>query len=165
MTTTNTLTAQLSTNIRANAARLADLLQAYDLADLGYKAQRAHEKDIYNQVLASTPFYAATDCPTLGVHAGQRVTEDSHSFLLADADWAKLTALAAPILQTQGLTDADGYYTTDWLTIKGDARRQLVDFIIDTILPTDMRPQFSAARLNIVQAARLIDAIRPVMAA
>ena len=46
-----------------------------------------------------------------------------------------------------------------------DARRALVDFIIDAILPDGMREQFSAVRLNIVQTDKLLDIVRPIVAA
>ena len=64
-----------------------------------------------------------------------------------------------------GVTDERGYYITDWLGIKGDASRALVNFIIDAILPDGMREQFSAVRLNIVQTDKLLDIVRPIVAA
>ena len=67
--------------------------------------------------------------------------------------------------QGRNVSDIVTCYITPWTIIKVDARRALVDFIIDAILPDVMREQFSAVRLNIVQTDKLLDIVRPIVAA
>lgn len=157
------MTAEFTANIKESIKQLADLFKAYDLAKLGYQMQYEREKDCYNEALATTPFYAAKSCNRCSVKEGERVTNEFYSFLLSEDDFNRLLSLAEPILEREGITDANGYYREDWLTIRGNARRALVDFIIDTVLPESMKPQFSAVRLNIVQTDKLLDIVRPIV--
>ena len=162
---TKKMTAEFTANVKANIGQLAELFKAYDLAELGYKMQEEREKECYNEALAATPFYTAKDSERCGIKAGERVTEEFYTFLLSKEDFDRLLDLTTPILEREGITNAEGNYITDWLSIKGDARRTLVNFIIDTILPDGMREQFSAVRLNIVQTDKLLDIVRPIVAA
>ena len=164
---TKEMTAEFTANAKANIGRLAELFKAYDLAKLGYKMQNEREKECYNEALAATPFYAAKGCERsrLQVKAGERITREFCTFLLSKEDLDRLYELTAPILEREGIANAEGNYVTDWLDIIGDARRALVNFIIDTILPDGMREQFSAVRLNIVQTDKLLDIVRPIVAA
>lgn len=162
---TKEMTDEFTANVKANLQQLAELFKAYDLAKLGYDMQEEREKECYNEALAETPFYSTEGCERCGIKAGERVTEEFYTFLLSDEDFDRLSDLTLPIIVREGITNADGEYTTDWLGIKGDARRALVNFIIDTILPDGMREQFSAVRLNIVQTDKLIDIVRPIVAA
>lgn len=162
---TKEMTAEFTANVKANIEQLSDFFKAYDLAKLGYKMQEEREKECYNEVLASTPFYTAKDSERCGIKAGERVTEEFYTFLLSKEDFNRLLDLTTPILEREGIINAEGNYVTDWLGIKGDARRALVNFIIDTILPDGMREQFSAVRLNIVQTDKLLDIVRPIVAA
>lgn len=162
---TNEMTAVFTANVKANIGQLAELFKAYDLAGLGYKMQEEREKECYNEALATTPFYTAKDSERCGIKAGERVTEEFYTFLLSKEDFDRLLDLTTPILEREGITNAEGNYITDWLSIKGDARRTLVNFIIDTILPDGMREQFSAVRLNIVQTNKLLDIVRFIVAA
>lgn len=159
------MTAVFTANVKANIGQLAELFKAYDLAELGNKMQEEREKECYNEALATTPFYTAKDSERCGIKAGERVTEEFYTFLLSKEDFDRLLDLTTPILEREGITNAEGNYITDWLSIKGDARRTLVNFIIDTILPDGMREQFSAVRLNIVQTDKLLDIVRPIVAA
>ena len=164
---TKEMTAEFTANVKANIQQLAELFKAYDLAILGYKMQNEREKECYNEALAATPFYAAKGCERsrLQVKAGERITREFCTFLLSKEDLDRLYELTAPILEREGIANAEGNYVTDWLDIIGDARRALVNFIIDTILPDGMREQFSAVRLNIVKTDKLLDIVRPIVAA
>ena len=164
---TKKMTAEFTANVKANIQQLAELFKAYDLAKLGYKMQNEREKECYNEALAATPFYAAKGCERCRpqVKAGERITREFCTFLLSKEDFNRLLNLTTPILEREGITNAEGNHLTDWLGIKGDARRALVNFIIDTILPDGMREQFSAVRLNIVQTDKLLDIVRPIVAA
>lgn len=162
---TKEMTAVFTANVKANLQQLTDLFKAYDLAELGYKMQDEREKECYNEALATTPFYAAKGCDRCEIKAGERITREFCTFLLSNEDFNRLLDLTTPILKREGIINAEGNYATDWLGIKGDARRALVNFIIDTILPDGMREQFSAVRLNIVQTDKLLDIVRPIVAA
>ena len=159
------LTAVFTANVKSNIQQLAELFKAYDLAELGYKMQEEREKERYNEALTATPFYAAKSYDRCEIKVGERVTREFYAFLLSKEDFNRLLDLTAPILEREGITNAEGKYITDWLGIKGDARRALVNFIIDTILPDGIREQFSAVRLNIVQTDKLLDIVRPIVAA
>lgn len=159
--------AVFTANIRANIGQLAELFKAYDLAELGYKMQEEQSKQCYTEALQAGEYHAAEGYNMRGVNIneGDRVTDEKYSWLLSNEDFSRLNAAAMPLLVRDGVTDERGYYITDWLGIKGDARRALVDFIIDAILPTGMREQFAAVRLNIVQTGKLLDIVRPIVAA
>ena len=159
------LTAVFTANVKSNIQQLAELFKAYDLAELGYKMQEERKKECYNEALTATPFYAAKSYDRCEIKVGERVTREFYVFLLSKEDFNRLLDLTAPILEREGITNAEGKYITDWLGIKGDARRALVNFIIDTILPDGIREQFSAVRLNIVQTDKLLDIVRPIVAA
>lgn len=159
------LTAVFTANVKSNIQQLAELFKAYDLAELGYKMQEEREKECYNEALTATPFYAAKSYDRCEIKVGERVTREFYAFLLSKEDFNRLLDLTAPILEREGITNAEGKYITDWLGIKGDARRALVNFIVDTILPDGIMEQFSAVRLNIVQTDKLLDIVRPIVAA
>lgn len=164
---TKEMTAVFTANVNANTQQLAELFKAYDLAKLGYKMQEEQSKQCYTEALQAGEYHAAEGYNMRGVNIneGDRVTDEKYSWLLSNEDFSRLNAAAMPLLVRDGVTDERGYYITDWLGIKGDARRALVDFIIDAILPTGMREQFAAVRLNIVQTDKLLDIVRPIVAA
>ena len=161
------MTAEFTANVKANIQQLAELFKAYDLAELGYKMQEDQSKQCYTEALQAGEYHAAEDYNMRGVNIneGDRVTDEKYSWLLSDVDFDRLQTAALRLLVRDGVTDERGYYITDWLGIKGDARRALVNFIIDAILPDGMREQFSAVRLNIVQTDKLLDIVRPIVAA
>lgn len=164
---TKKMTAEFTANVKTNIQRLAELFKAYDLAELGYKMQEEQSKQCYTEALQAGEYHAAEGYNMRGVNIneGDRVTDEKYSWLLSDVDFDRLQTAALRLLVRDGVTDERGYYITDWLGIKGDARRALVDFIIDAILPDGMREQFSAVRLNIVQTDKLLDIVRPIVAA
>lgn len=155
--------AELESNCKANFSQLCELFKAYDLAKLGYDMQREQEKECYNAVLAENVFTASKKYTRGGISTPETVTNESDLFLLSDEDFERVQKLAAPKLVAAGITDERGYYTTDWLGIKGDTRRALVDFIINKILPEAFKAQFEAVKLNIVQTGKLLDTIRPIV--
>lgn len=164
---TKEMTAEFTANVKTNIQQLAELFKAYDLAELGYKMQEEQSKQCYTEALQAGEYHAAEGYNMRGVNIneGDRVTDEKYSWLLSDVDFDRLQTSALRLLVRDGVTDERGYYITDWLGIKGDARRALVNFIIDTILPDGMREQFAAVRLNIVQTDKLLDIVRPIVAA
>lgn len=164
---TKKMTAEFTANVKANIQQLAELFKAYDLAELGYKMQEEQCKQCHTEALQAGD-YRAAECYNMrgvNINEGDRVTDEKYSWLLSDVDFGRLQNAALRLLVRDGVTDERGYYITDWLGIKGDARRALVNFIIDTILPDGMREQFAAVRLNIVQTDKLLDIVRPIVAA
>ena len=155
--------AEFAANIEANFSQLQDLFKTYDLAESGYKMQDEQCKEAYNKTLQNTPFYAAKDCDRIGIKAGGRITNEIDSFLLSEEDFKRYCDLNVEELTRQGITDERGYYITDWLGIRGDARRKLVAFIIDELLPWEMRLQFKPYEANIVQTDKLLAIVRPIV--
>ena len=65
----------------------------------------------------------------------------------------------------EGVCDENGYYLTDWVSIKVNTMNVLVDFIIANILPTALRETFALVRRSVVQEEKLIDITRQAFAA
>lgn len=164
---TKEMTAEFSANVKANIQQLADLFKAYDIAKLGDEAQDARTKECYAEALQAGKYRAAEWCGQRGgnIKPGDRITDPNLMYYLSENDFARLLKEGQKIMRREGITDKEGYYITPWTSIMLDARRALVDFIIDAILPDGMREQFSAVRLNIVQTDKLLDIVRPIVAA
>lgn len=164
---TKKMQAVFTANIKANIGQLAELFKAYDLAKLGDEVQEARIKECYAVALQAGEYHAAEWCGQRGgnIKPGDRITDPNLMYYLGKNDFDRLLKEEQKIMRREGITDKDGYYITPWTSIKVDARRALVNFIIDTILPDGMREQFAAVRLNIVQTDKLLDIVRPIVAA
>lgn len=156
------LTAELKRNCEKNQKKLSELLKVYDLTVLGYQVQEQRIKDVYNKVLSENEFYAKRDCGRCLVKIGERITDEKFDFLLSDEDFDRLQTLARPIFVAEGITDENDYFIEDWVTKKVSARKDLVEFIIQNIVPNEMREKFWEVRHNIVQTDKLIDIMRSV---
>ena len=156
------LTAELKKNCETNREKLSELLKVFDLCVLGYDMQEQRCKDVYNKVLAENEFYASLDIERTGVKVGERITDEKFDFLLSDEDFDRLQTLANPIFVVEGITDENGYFIEDWVTKKVQARKELVEFIINNIVPKEMRETFWEARQNIVQMDKLINIARSI---
>lgn len=158
--------AEFTANVKANIQQLAELFKAYDIAKLGDEAQDARTKECYAEALKNGVYCSDKDWGRgLNIKPGDRITDPNLMYYLGKNDFARLLKESNKITLREGITDKDGYYITPWTSIKVDARCALVDFIIDAILPDGMREQFSAVRLNIVQTDKLLDIVRPIVAA
>lgn len=163
---TKEMTAEFAVNVKANLQQLAELFKAYDIAKLGDEAQDARTKECYAEALKNGVYCSDKDWGRgLNIKAGDRITDPNLMYYLGENDFARLLKESNKITLREGITDKDGYYITPWASIMLDARRALVDFIIDAILPDGMREQFSAVRLNIVQTDKLLDIVRPIVTA
>ena len=163
---TKKMTAEFTANVKSNIQQLAELFKAYDIAKLGDEAQDARTKECYAEALKNGVYCSDKDWGRgLNIKAGDRITDPNLMYYLGENDFARLLKESNKITLREGITDKDGYYITPWTSIKVDARRALVDFIIDAILPDGMRAQFSAVRLNIVQTDKLLDIVRPIVSA
>ena len=166
MEATKEMQAVFMANVKSNIAQLVDLFKAYDIAKLGDEAQDARTKECYAEALKNGVYCSDKDWGRgLNIKAGDRITDPNLMYYLSENDFARLLKEGQKIMRREGITDKEGYYITPWTSIKVDARRDLVDFIIDAILPDGMREQFSAVRLNIVQTDKLLDIVRPIVAA
>ncbi len=155
-------TSELKRNLEVNREKLLELMKAYDLAVLGYQVQEQRCNDIYDKVLSEHEFYASIDFARAGINIGDRITEEKFDFLLSDEDFDRLTTLAAPIFLEECITDENGYFMEDWVSTKVSTMNALADFIIDDILPTDMREEFKQVRRHVVYEEKLINLMRSV---
>lgn len=156
------LTAELKKNCETNREKLSKLMKVYDLCVLGYDMQEQRCKDVYNKVLSENEFYAKRGCGRCGVKIGERITDEKFDFLLSDEDFDRLQTLALPFFVAEGITDENGYFIENCVTKKVSARKELVEFIIQNIVPFEMRETFWEARQNIVQTDKLINIMRSV---
>lgn len=155
--------AELERNCKTNINQLRKLFKAYELAELAYDMQKQQIKDIGDMVLNDNCFYANEECKQANINAGERITNEHFSFLLSNDDFDKFQAMKLPILAKEGITDEKGNYITNWLMIKCDAYRCLVNYIVDNIIPEEFREFFSRTKLNIVYTDKLINIIRPIV--
>ena len=158
------LTAEFKKNCETNREKLSELLKVYDLCVLGYDMQEQRCNDVYNKVLSENEFYAIHrfNRAPADIKVGDRITDESLTFLLSDEDRDRLYALAHPIFVAEGITDENDRFIEDWVTKKVSARKDLVEFIIQNIVPSEMREKFWEVRRNIVQTDKLIDIMRSV---
>ena len=156
------LTAELKKNCETNREKLSELLKVFDLCVLGYDMQEQRCKDVYNKVLAENVFYASLDIERTGVKVGERITDEKFDFLLSEEDFDRLQTLAIQIFVAEGITDENGYFIENWVTKKVQARKELVEFIINNIVPKEMRETFLEAKYNIVQMDKLINITRSI---
>lgn len=126
--------------------------------------QDQREKEICNEVLNNNVFTSDKDYDRAGIKAGDRITDEQNAWMLSEDDFKRCWALASVRLAEEGITNMAGYYLTDWVKIRGNARRELVNFIIDTMIPETLRTQFEDARLNITYSNQLIDIFRNIAA-
>lgn len=157
------LQAELAANCKQHGKQLSELLKTYDLACLGYEMQEQRSKDVYNRVLAENEFFIAKNTDIANqrsgndFHEGDRVTSEEYMFMLSDADFQKVLDLAAPIFVTEKITDERGYYIENWCQMRNDSRNELVNFIIQNVIPTELRGAFYRLRHNVMQQSKLID--------
>lgn len=156
------LMAELKKNCETNRKKLSELMKVYDLCVLGYDIQKQRCKDVYNKVLSENEFFASRDVARTEIKIGERVTDEKFDFLLSDEDFDRLQTLARPIFVAEGITDENAYFIENWGTKKVHARKTLVEFIIQNIVPSEMREKFWEVRHNIVQTDKLIDIMRSV---
>ena len=156
------LTAELKKNCETNREKLSELLKVFDLCVLGYDMQEQRCKDVYNKVLSENEFYASLDIERTGVKVGERITDEKFDFLLSEEDFDRLQTLAIQIFVAEKITDENGYFIENWVTKKVQAREELVEFIINNIVPKEMRKTFLEAKYNIVQMDKLINITRSI---
>ena len=157
--------AELTKNCTENRELLLDLLEQYDIAVLGRQVEDAHEKEISNRVLAENEFFADKDADLFGMQPGERITNEEFTFVLSESEHKRFLNIRHPLLVEAKICDENGYYLTNWTSIKVNTMNALVDFIIAKILPTGLREIFSPVRRNVIQEEKLIGIVRKAFAA
>lgn len=149
---------ELIQNRMKNADKLSELLESYDVAELGRKIQEQRVNEIYDRVLQENEFFSSDDY----IMPGDRITEEVHMWLLSEEDMQRVFDLARPILVAENITDENGFYLTNWTTQSLTAWRDLVNFIIQEILPSPFKEIFWENRLNVPKMDKLIEAVRKI---
>ena len=158
------LLAELTKNCGEKKERVLNLLEEYELAELGRDVWNQRFKDVENRVLNEHVFLCGH--PELKVRCdeqpkfGERITDEKWSFLLSDEDFDRLQKMMQPLYVEASLTDEKGYYITNWDMIACDAQCELVDYIIDEIVPEIFRGKFGQHRASIVFQEKLINAFK-----
>ena len=150
------LLAELKKNCGEKKEKLMNLLEAFDLAELGRKIDDEREKEISNRVLSENEFFAGKDAERLGMKSGERITDEEFTFLLSESDFQKYLKIRRPLLVAEKLCDENGYYLVNWGRITCDARNELVSFIIEEIVPKSIAGIFHKNIHSIVMQEKLI---------
>ena len=159
------LIAELGVNIKKHQGRLLELFDFYDLAVLGRDMADVHENMLRNKILDENEFFVGRDCSRCGLKIGDRITEETYTFLMSEEDFDRYQNISIRYFVEEGITDKDGRYLTDWVSIKVNAMNALADYIIDNILPAEMRSGFDMWRRNVVKEEKLIDITRKAIKA
>lgn len=147
---------ELAANVKQHKTTLLDLRKKYELATLGLEAFDQQEKEIYNKILAENVFTVSQDCPDMDLKTGDRITDEENTFLMSADDWQRYMELSAPAMTAAGLTNEDGTYTTNWHSIKSAAKTELINFLIDRIIPAALRSQFVKVRDSIIWQDKIL---------
>ena len=148
---------ELMTNCNQHREQLMNLREEYELAKIGLEMQESQEKDIANKILADNVFTASEECEN--IKAGDRITRDEDTFLMSDADFTRFLNLSTAASTAAGITTEDGTYINNWFDIMVKAKKSLVDFILDHIVPTSLRSQLEGCRTSVVYQDKLIAAL------
>lgn len=159
------LIVELGVNIKKHKVRLLELMKAYDLAVLGRDVAGAHENEIRSKILSENEFFAGRECGRCRLKIGDRITDETYTLLMSEEDFDRYKNISLRYFVEEGITDKDGRYLTDWVSIKVNAMNALADYIIDNILPAELREHFDKFRRNVVQEERLIDITREAIKA
>ena len=153
------LLAELTKNCGEKKEKVCELLSVYELTELGRDVWRQQFKDIEDRVLQENEFFCERDVNSRYEDmpkSGERILIEKWDFLLSDEDFERLQALLHPIYVKENLTDEKGYYIENWDMKLCDARCELVDYIINEIIPASLRQIFWENRLNIIYQEKLI---------
>lgn len=159
---------QLTTNIVGKKDRLAELFTLYDLNKIGYDVQESLCNDIRDKVLKENEFVVSRilgggSQRELPLKNGERITNQNDDWLMSDEDFGRYQRICIAEMAKAGVTDEKGYYTQDWLQRKSDSWSELVDFIIDEILPDGLRKIFKDHRYSVMRMNQLLDITRPIV--
>jgi hypothetical protein len=155
-TPTPTMQAELAANVKQHKTTLLDLRKKYELAKLGLEVFDQQAKEIYNKILSENTFTVSHDCPSMSLKPGDRITDEEYTFLMSEGDWQRYMKLTGAAMTAAGLTTEDGTYTTNWHQIRTAAKTELVNFLIDHIIPAALRSQFAKVRDSIIWQDKIL---------
>ena len=153
---------ELIQNRCKNVDKLRELLETYDLADASDKMQEQRVREIYNRVLRENEFFAVQDSLCSNIKIGDRITNEKQDFLMSEEDFERMLDLAQPILFAEKITDEKGYCINDWASKRNKTWVELVNFIIQKILPAPFRETFWENRFNVPKMDKLIESVRKI---
>lgn len=154
----------LTNNIKKEKNELKALLACYDIAAEMEKDEDKRFTEIAEKVLKENDFRFPEDNERMQVKKGERILKDDDTFLMSENDKTRYRQIVSESNHAAGLTDKDGYYTSNIRTIRRQAYNTIVNFIIERILPEQIRKTFQDNKLNITYTDRLIEIIRPAIA-
>ena len=156
ITPTAAMQAELAANVEQHKTTLLDLRKNYELAKLGLEVYEQREKEIYNKILSENIFTVSHDLPRTHMKPGDRITKEEYTFLMSEDDWQRYMDLSLPAMTAAGLTNEDGTYTTNWRRIEIAAKTELVNYLIDRIIPAALRSQFATVRNSIIWQDKIL---------
>lgn len=156
------LLAELQKNCKQHGKELREMLTALDLTILGRDVQEQHFKEIYNRVLAENEFFAEEECKRgdVVVRKGDRITDETFTFLLSKDDFERWLKLCAPYCVEENLTDEKGFYITNWSMMVVDEKNKVFEFICHNVLPKELGDFFYEKKWNITVQDKVIDITR-----
>lgn len=159
-----TLKKLLATNIATNRENLEQKFKEYDLLCLGRDMQEQRFRDITDRILADNVFTVTAPLdgePRAGIPGrGERILSNEFTFLLDDKDHERLRKLREAACLDAGLTDEEGHDREPWTERCFTARRDLLTYILDNVIPNCLRETLAACRKSHVRSEQLLDIIR-----
>lgn len=154
------LLAELTRNGEKNWKKLNELIAVYEMAKIGEQLQEERCKEIHNRVLKDNEFFISRDFSHVrdaSWKVGDRILDDNNSFLMSEEDFERYQKLSVEIMAKEGITDSEGYYIEQWTTTCVKARHELIDFILNEIVPEVLRKELESCRWNYVHGEKLIE--------
>lgn len=160
--------AQLTNNIVGKKDKLAELFTLYDLNKLGYEVQESQCNDVRDKILKDNEFFVSRilgggSVRELPLKIGDRILNHNDDWLMSDEDFDRYQKICVAEMCKAGLTNEKGFYTEDWLQRKLDSWNELVDYIINEILPDGIRKIFKDHRYSVMRMNQLVDITRPIV--
>ena len=155
MTQSDKIKQELKSNCEKHRKELLNLMEAYDLAVLANDMQEQRIKDCYNEVLKEHAFYSIRECNDLKI--GDRITDETNDFCMSEDDF-KVYNENYCLEKTfkAGITDNKGYYVVNTFKLMCEAKRTLVEFITDKIVPSGLRTDMWRIRERLTIQEKLI---------
>lgn len=159
-----TLKKLLATNIATNMENLEQKFKEYDLLCLGRDMQEQRFRDITDRILADNVFTVTAPLdgePRAGIPGrGERILSDKFTFLLDKKNHERLCKLREAACLDAGLTDEKGHDREPWTERCFTARRDLLTYILNNIIPDFLRDTIATCRKSYIRSEQLLDIIR-----
>lgn len=157
MTQEEMIKQELENNCKKHGKELLGLLQAYDLAVLANDMQEERINECYKEVLKEHEFYASKGMNMEHIKKGDRITSNENAFLMSESDFKLYNEVySTEKMHKAGITDEKGYYIVNTFALMCDAKRELVDFIAQNIVPQGIRTDIWRNRGRLTIQEKLI---------